>query len=188
MAVGDVFEAQVEEFTDPDTGTRLSRLTGDGSDNVHLYFTSTSFLGDGADRLILSSDRVGERAYFMLEVAERRLVQVTEASDTPFSQACLDPAGRLFAFRGESLMVIDLDTLEADELYRVPDGYRPALPTCTADGSHVAFAYCEQIPVSTETGRIYSTMGERYYQHPGCVIIRIETGSGAAEAAWGERN
>ena len=188
MAVGDVFEAQVKEYTDDETGARMRRLTGDGSDNAHLYFTSTSFLGDGAERLIVSSDRLGDRAYFMLDIPEATLTQVTDASETPFSQACLDPAGRLFAFRGNSLMVVDLDTLEAEEIYRVPDGYTPALPTCTVDGSHVAFAYRERLPVSTETGVIYATMGERYYQHPGSVIIRVETESGAAEAAWGERN
>ncbi len=188
MAAGDTFEAKTEEYQDPDTGARVRRLTGDASDNVHLYFTSTSFLGDGAERIILSSDRVGERAYFMLEIEDARLIQVTEASETPFSQACLAPDGRLFAFRGRQLMVVDLDSLEAEELYHVPEGYSPALPTCTADGSHVAFAYREKLPVSTETGRIYSTMAERYYQHPGSVIIRVETESGAAEATWGERN
>ncbi|MBD3291735.1 MAG: hypothetical protein GF393_02330 [Armatimonadia bacterium] len=188
MAVGDVFDAQIEQYTDDETGARVRRLTGDGSDNAHLYFTSTSFLGDGAERLIISSDRLGDRAYFLLDIPEATLTQVTEASETSFYNACLDPAGRLFAFRGNSLMVVDLDSLETEEIYRVPDGYSPALPTCTADGSHVAFAYRERLPVSTDTGVIYATMGERYYQHPGSVIIRVETESGAAEAAWGERN
>mgnify|MGYP000864713125 CR=1 FL=1 len=110
------------------------------------------------------------------------MVQVTETSDTAFSQACLDPAGRLFAFRGNSLMAVDLTTFATEELYRVPDGFSPALPTCTADGSHVAFAYRESLPVSTETGRIYSTMAERYYQHPRSVVMRVETASGEAQA------
>ncbi|HCA46507.1 MAG TPA: hypothetical protein DEP45_03830 [Armatimonadetes bacterium] len=186
MAVGDVFEAHIEEFADSSTGAKVRRLTGDGSDNAHLYFTSTSFLGDDAERLIVSSDRLGQRAYFLLDIAEAKMVQVTEASDAAFSQACLDPAGRLFAFRGNSLMVVDLSTSATQELYRVPDGFSPALPTCTADGSHVAFAYRESLPVSTETGRIYSTMPERYYQHPRSVVMRVETASGEAQAAWGE--
>jgi len=188
MAVGDTYEAQIEEYTDDETGALVRRLTGDGSDNAHLYFTSTSFLDDGSDRLIISSDRLGGRAYFLLDIPSATLTQVTEASETPFSNACLDPGGRLFAFRGDALMVVNLNTLEAEEIYRVPEGLSPALPTCTADGSHVAFAYRERLPVSTDTGVIYATMGERYYQHPGSVIIRVETSSGAAEAAWGERN
>jgi len=30
-------------------------------------------------------------------------------------------------------------------------------------------------------------MAERYYQHPSCVIMRIDTSNGQAMAAWGER-
>lgn len=188
MAVGDVYEAQIEEYLDPETGVLVRRLTGDGSDNVHLYFTSTSFVGEDAERVVISSDRGGGRAYFLLEIAERRLVQVTENQVTSFSQACLDPGGRLFHFQGRTLRVTDLSTLTTEDLYRVPHGFRPALPTCTADGSHVAFAYVEERALSTETGVIYSTMAERYYQHPASVIMRIDTASGAAEAVWGEHN
>jgi len=188
MAVGDVFEAQIEEWADPETGALMRRLTGDGSENSHLYFTCTSFVGDDAERVIISSDRAGGGAYFLLEIAQRRMVQVTENLVSSFSQACLDPGGRLFHFQDAALKVTDLATLQGEDLYRVPDGFRPALPTCTADGSHVAFAYMERSELSTETGVIYSTMAERYYQHPACVIMRIDTGSGTAEAVWGERN
>jgi oligogalacturonide lyase len=101
--------------------------------------------------------------------------------------ACLDPSGRLFYFDGPTLRVVKLDTLEDRELYRAPEGTKTSLPTCTADGEHVAFVYREERPVSTETGRIYSTMAETYYQHPSCVIMRVNASSGTAMAAWGER-
>ena len=81
-----------------------------------------------------------------------------------------------------------LDTLEDRELHRVPEEFRPGLPSCTADGRYVAFAYSEVRAVSTETGRIYSTMAERYYQHPSCVVMRIDTSNGQPMAAWGERD
>ena len=51
----------------------------------------------------------------------------------------------------------------------------------------MAFAYRENLSVSTETGRIYSTMAETYHQHPACVIMRIQASNGQAVAAWGER-
>lgn len=185
MALGDVFEARTAQYRDEETGAVVRRLTGDGSDNVHLYFTSTSFVGEGAERVVLSSDRGGERAFYLLEIEDERLVQVTEGGVST-SGACLAPDGRLFHFADGTLHVTELSSLNSEELYRVPEGFRPALPTCTADGSHVAFAYCEQLPTSTETGVIYSTMAERYYQRPSCVVMRVGTGSGAAEAAWGE--
>ena len=188
MPVGDTFDTQVEEYAAPETGALVRRLTGDGSDNAHLYFTSTSFVGEGVERVLVSSDRLGERAFFLLDVPARRMVQVTEASETPFSHGCLSPTGRLFAFRGRSLLRLELDSLESEEIYRVPDGFTPALPTCTDNGGYVAFAYCEDLSVSTEVGRIYSSMAERYYQHPSSVVMRVNADSGEAVAAWGERN
>jgi oligogalacturonide lyase len=94
--------------------------------------------------------------------------------------------GRLFYFDGPVLHSLNTETLEDRELYRVPAGFRPALPTCSADGRYVAFAYCQETALSTETGKIYATMHERYYQHPHSVVMRIDADSGAAVAAWGE--
>lgn len=178
---------EIKEFKDEETGARVRRLTFGGSDNVHLYFTSESFIGGGADRVVFASNRSGRFQYHLLEIADGRLVQVTDGQDVLPNMACLSPGGQLFYFDGPVLRAVKLDTLEDRELYRVPEGNRPALPTCTADGRYVAFAYGENRALSTETGRIYSTMAERYYQRPGCVVMRIDTSNGAAIAAWGER-
>lgn len=179
--------SEIQEYKDEETGARVRRLTADGSDNVHLYFTSESFLGDGADRTVFASNRSGRFQFHLLDIPAGQLVQITEGEDLSPTMACLDPGGQLFYFDGPTLRAVKLDTLEDRELYRVPEGVRPALPTCTADGRYIAFAYREARAVSTETGRIYSTMAEQYYQHPSCVIMRIDTSSGEAVAAWGER-
>ncbi|MHB8899769.1 MAG: oligogalacturonate lyase family protein [Thermoguttaceae bacterium] len=160
---------EITESKDTETGVRVRRLTADGSDNVHLYFSSGKF------------------QFHLLDIGAGQLVQLTDGEDLSPTMACLDPAGRLFYFEGPALRAVKLDTLEDRELYRVPEGTQPALPTCTADGRYVAFAYSERRGLSTETGRIYSTMAERYYQHPSCVVMRIDTTSGEAVAAWGER-
>ncbi len=179
--------SEIEEHKDEETGARVRRLTADGSDNVHIYFTSESFVGGGSDRVVFASNRSGRFQYHLLEIPARRLVQVTDGKEISPNMACVDPGGRLFYFDGPVLRSVNLDTLEDRELYRVPEGTRPALPTCTADGKYVAFAYRGERAVSTETGRIYSTMAETYYQRPSCVIMRIDTSSGQPVAAWGER-
>lgn len=180
-------DSEIQEYRDPETGARLMRLTGDGSDNVHLYFTSESFLAGGAGRVVFGSNRSGRFQFYLLEIRERRLVQLTEAESVQPQQACLSPEGRLFYFEGPALRALRLDTLEDRELYRVPKGWRASLATCTAGGGHVAFAYREDRNVSTDTGRIYSTMAETYYQRPASVIMRVDTSSGQAAAIWGER-
>jgi len=179
-------DSEIQEHRDADTGARVMQLTGDGSDNVHLYFTSESFL-NGSERVVFGSNRSGRFQFHLLEIRDRRLTQLTNAQSISPQQACLSPRGRLFYFDGPVLRLLQVDTLEDRELYRVPKGWRPSLPTCTADGEYVAFAYREDLAVSTETGRIYSTMAETYYQRPASVIMRIKASNGEAAAVWGER-
>lgn len=177
---------EIKEYKDPKTGARVRRLTGDGSNNVHPYFTSWAFVGDGAERTIFASNRTGAYQWHLLDIPAARLVQLTEGAKISANMACVARSGRLFYFDGPVLRAVKTDTLEDREIYRVPAGFKPALPTCTADGRYVAFAYCQETVLSTETGRIYSTMHERYYQHPHSVVMRIDTESGDAVAGWGE--
>jgi oligogalacturonide lyase len=178
--------SEIREFRDPDTGARVRQLTGDGSDNVHLYFTSECFVA-GSDRMVFGSNRTGRFQLYLLEIREARLTQLTstEGNIDP-QQSCASRNGRVFYFEGPALHSLRLDTLEDRELYRVPRGFEPRLLSCTANGDYVAFAYGEELNVSTESGRIYSTMAETYYQRPRCVIMRIEASTGNAVAAWGE--
>ena len=181
-------DSEIREYKDPETGARVIQLTGDGSDNVHLYFTSESFLGTASDAIVFGSNRTGKFQFYMLEIRARKLVQLTDTDGIQPQQACLSPAGQLFYFAGPVMRTLQIGAMEDRELYRVPDGWRPQLSTCTAKGDYVAFSYREKLDVSTETGRIYSAMAETYYQHPTCVIMRIQTSNGQPEAVWGERN
>jgi len=177
---------EIKEYKDPKTGARVRRLTGDGSSNVHPYFTSWAFVGDGADNTVFASNRSGAYQWYRLEIPAARLVQLTAGEKLSPNMACVARSGRLFYFDGPALHSVKVDTLEDRELYRVPAGFKPALPTCSADGRYVAFAYCQETALSTETGRIYSTMHERYYQFPHSVVMRIDAEKGEAVAAWGE--
>lgn len=185
---GQVFQVrdEIREYKDPKTGARVRRLTGDGSINVHPYFTSWAFVGNDADKTIFVSNRSGAYQWYLLDIPAARLVQLTAGQKISANMACVARDGRLFYFDGPALHSVRTDTLEDRQLYRVPEGFKPALPTCTADGRYVAFAYCQETTLSTQTGRIYSTMHERYYQHPHSVVMRIDTESGAAVAVWGE--
>jgi oligogalacturonide lyase len=178
--------SEIKESKDPKTGGRVRRLTGDGSSNIHPYFTSWAFVGDDADNTVFISNRTGTYQWHLLDVPAARLVQLTAGQKLEPNMACLARGGWLFYFDDQVLRAVDTNTLKDRELYRVPAGFKPALPTCTADGRYVAFAYIEETAQSTETGRIYSTMHERFYQHPHSVVMRIDTGTGDAVAAWGE--
>jgi oligogalacturonide lyase len=175
---------EIREARDPDTKARLLYLTGGSSDNVHLYFTSESFVS-GSDSIVFGSNRSGRYQMYMLEIGKRRIVQLTDREGIRPTMACL-AGGQLHYFHGPVLRSLRLDTLEDRELYTVPKGWNAHLPTCTADGKFVAFSYVQDQAVSTETGRIYSTMAEQFYQRRNSVIMRVNTSTGQPAAAWGD--
>lgn len=178
---------EVKEIKDPQTGARVVKLTGGDHDNVHLYFTSESFLQD-SKRIVFGSNRSGSFQYYLLEIENKRLVQLTEGERIRPHLGCLSFNGQLAYFDGTTLRALKVDTLEDREVYRVPEGFEPHLPTCTASGHFVAFTYREKLKQSTQTNVIYSSMAEMYHQHPTCVIMRINMGNGQPAAVWGERN
>jgi oligogalacturonide lyase len=180
-------DSEVKEIRDAETGARVVQLTGDGSDNVHLYFTSESFLQD-SERIVFGSNRTGRFQYYLLEIKSRKLTQLTDGASLRPHMGCLARNGLLAYFDGQVLRSLKVDTLEDREVYRVPDGFEPQLPTCNANGSFVVFAYREKRAVSTQTNVIYSSMSETFFQHPSCVIMRINMTSGQPTAVWGERN
>jgi len=178
--------SEIKEYKDKETGALVRLLTGDGSDNVHLYFTSESFVS-GSDAIVFGSNRTGKFQHYLLEIKAKRLTQLTNGADIHPTRACLG-AGNLIYFDGPMMRLLKVDTLEDRELYRVPDGFEASLPTCTAKGDFAAFAYKEKLATSTSTNVIYSNMAETFYQHPGSVVMRIDTANGSPMAVWGERN
>lgn len=178
---------EIKEYKDVETGARVRLLTGDGSDNVHLYFTSESFV-TGSDAIVFGSNRTGRYQHYLLEIKARRLTQLTNGQDISPTRACLGGGGHLIYFDGPVLHSLKVDTLEDRELYRVPEGFDASLPTCTAKGDFTAFAYKEKNARSVTSDVIYSGMAETFHQHPACVIMRVDTGSGMPVAVWGERN
>jgi oligogalacturonide lyase len=178
---------EIKEYKDADTGARVRLLTGDGSDNVHLYFTSESFVA-GSDVIVFGSNRTGRFQHYLLDIKSKRLTQLTDGQNISPTKACLGGGGHLIYFDGPALRSLKVDTLEDRELYRVPDGFEASLPTCTAKGDFTAFAYKEKRATSTSTDVIYSNMAETFYQHPGSVVMRIDTSTGTPVAVWGERN
>jgi len=192
--------AEITDYRDEETGARVRRLTGDGSDNVHLYFTSESFLAGPANRLVFASNRSGRFQFHLLDSEAAKLVQVTDGEDLSPVMACLDPAGRLFYFDGPSLRAVALDTLEDRELYRPVRGDRSAagaygepVLVCSArwsGGLADRIAYLGQFPGAGHRGpnarlRLRSLSGfspaARSQLHPTVVL-----GTGPVDAVCGQ--
>jgi oligogalacturonide lyase len=179
--------SEIKDIKDPETGAHVMLLTGGGSDNVHPYFTSEAFV-EGSSRIVFGSNRTGKFQLYLMDIKAKRLVQLTDGPAVHPTKGCLGTGGRLNYFDGQTLRTVNVDTLQDRELYNVPEGFDASLSTCSTKGDYLAFAYKEKTAVSTRSGVIYSDMAETFYQHPGCVIMRINTDTGEPVAVWGERN
>jgi hypothetical protein len=107
--------SEVKEFKDPDTGARVLQLTSDGSDNVHLYFTSESFFGGGSDRVSSDPTAPGSSSSTCLKFvrgswcssrrAARAAAGVPAAGRPPVLFRRSDPARTQIGFTGRSRAV-----------------------------------------------------------------------------------
>lgn len=186
MPKGDTWPSEIQEYAEPETGVRVRRLTGSSAHDHHLYFTASSYTADGK-HIVFGSERSGKSQLHLLDLESGKIVQLTD-DDKVRSQSSVVHGEKNLAYFicGQQLRSVNLDTFEEEVLYDCPEGFGIALPTITADGSHLAFAYSEKLALSTETGIIYSTMHEHFFRRPASVIMRIETETGKALACWGE--
>ncbi|MBU0610174.1 MAG: oligogalacturonate lyase family protein [Armatimonadetes bacterium] len=186
MPAGDTFKSEIEEYSDRVTGARVRRLTSGDAHNHHLYFTASSYTKDG--HIVFGSERTGSPQLFLMEMPEGRIVQLTDEEGLRPQLSCLHPdKGLAYYTTSRQVKQVDLQTFKTEVLYEAPEGFGLSLPSITGDGSRLAVAYSQKLAMSTETGRIYSTMGEHYYQRPISCVVAIETDGSGPAVIWGER-
>jgi oligogalacturonide lyase len=186
MPAGAVFPAEIHEYADPTTGARVKRLTAGDAHNHHLYFTASSYTKDG--HIVFGSERTGSPQLFLMQMPSGQIVQLTDEPGLRPQLTCLHPHRDVAYYTTERCVKqVNLQSFATEVLYEAPEGFRLSLPSITADGSRIAIAYSQKLATSTETGRIYSTMAEHYYQRPISCIVTIETDGSGPQVIWGER-
>jgi len=175
------YRSQLIKEKDETTGVEVVRLSDDVGDTIHPYFTQPLFSSDGKI-LLVESDRTGFWQLYSLEVDTGLVTQLTEESGIEPHRSCLDPE-RLVAyyFSGRILKSVELSTLRTEEIYVVPEGFCPSIPSLSADGLYLAFSYSERLHLS-----VRDWMWEHLYRRPRSMVIRVDLESGMAEALWGE--
>jgi len=141
FGVGAIFPREDQIYTDPDTGVRVRRLTGSQGNSNHLYFTNNSWYDEGR-RLVFCSDRSGKMNLFSLEISTGLITQLTdlhtEQAANHMLEATVDPVkNRCYFFCDRELYAIDLNTLDTQILYQMPQGYEPHIISCCANANYI---------------------------------------------------
>ncbi|MCD6364877.1 MAG: PD40 domain-containing protein [Planctomycetes bacterium] len=186
MSKGDSWKVQPLRQADPETGVMVERLSDDVGNTHHPYFTGPMITADGR-YLLLSSDRSGSWQVCILDRSAGRIVQLTDGPDITHTTPCMDiERGIVYYLSGRCVRSVHIDGSDVREHYQCPEGFSPSILSISSCGRYLAFSYREQMPASTDTGKIYSSQAERFFQHPRSVVIMLDLEQQDAKALYGE--
>lgn len=175
------------EYVEAETGVRVIRLTGGSARNVPLYFTGSTFSRD-AQKVFFWSDRSGDWQVYAVEIATGRVEQLTQLRAGAAYLACPSPAREeMVLVDGRKVLLLSLTTHETREVYEGPEGFVIGLPSVSADGRWCAFAYSEQLELTTRGGQWHWRLAEQYFRRPSSVVMVVDLDRAESEAVWGER-
>lgn len=178
-------ELQAQQYTDEESGRRVTRLFPAGQEAVHAYFTSTSY--DSGSRLILSARIDGRFQLVRIDLEKGTLHQVTDLEKMAPQVYCVSRARDIAIVKdGPTVRKVDLESGEVETLFEPPTGFRAALPTVDDAGSRIAFAISENIPGFTAAEKIYSTMNENFFFRPRSMIVTVDLDTNRVDVVWGE--
>lgn len=187
MAKGTIFKGNKLSVKDNLTGVEVTRLSPNEGNTFHPYFTQPLFTLDG-ESILVASDRTGTWQLYKMIISTGDMVQLTNEPNIRASSSLLAPnTMTAFYWAGNILKSVNLDTLEEDEYYMLPEGFHGSILSITRDGTALHFAYSENLALSTVTGKIYSGMNETFFRRPSSVIMQVNVADKSAMAIWGER-
>ncbi len=185
MAKGSTQQLRFQDFKDPTTGVRVTRLTPPDVINHRNYFYQKCFTTDGS-QLLFGSDFDGERNNWLLDLRSGIARQLTEGKGCNTHGAFLSPddAWLYYVNSGRELRRVALDSLAEEVVYRVPDGWRGA-GTWVANSACTKFAAMEQWEADVVTGSTgWEKFRLQFERKPRSRLISIDGASGTAHTVY----
>lgn len=189
MTKGQRWPAEWSRYRDRFTGIEVLQLTNYKTHSWHLYFTEDGWY-DGGRKLLFFSDRNNSTNLYSLDMRDGSITQLTGYEKNNDLGACLHPGGNLAVMKaGDTLISLNLDTLEEQPFYTAPAGFKIGNINCTADGRHVVTCIQEDL-----SHRILLDLGNGYVGHrelmeaaPLSRIIRVDLANGQASTVFEDR-
>lgn len=178
MAKGSVIALDYHTYRDAGTGVEVIRLTPPDVLCHRNYFYQKCFTRAG-DKLLFAGEFEGNRNYYLLDLAKRKAVQLTEGSgDNTFGGFLSHDDRYLYYVKHERrLQRVDLSTQHEETIYEVPEEW-------VGYGTWVANSECTSL-VGIEIDRkdwvpltdwkVFQTF---FTRQPHCRLLRIDLNSG----------
>lgn len=182
---GITWPSEKRTFRDRISGAAVTQLTDYRSHSFHLYFTNNGFYGEG--RLLFGSDRSGVTNLFSLDLHSGQITQLTDlekGKPSNIQGAFVHPSGHeAYFISGDSIIGIDLQTLEERAVYTAPAGYRLGSISCTSDGLWLCFGLSEDLSgrIAADLSNGYQGFEAYFRAKPRCRIMAVSIEDGAVK-------
>jgi oligogalacturonide lyase len=196
VALGQEWPCEWQVFEDPVSHVEIRQLTSHLGHSHHLYFTNPGWFASGR-RMLFGSDRENRSNLFSIDLETGAIVQMTDLAPTDvgrgvgFLATSVNPTrDEAYFWYGREMLAIDLASLETRTLWSVPDGFRPSMLNCTADGRFVCAAVFEDLSARfrIDYGRGYIGFPETWEAHPLSRVVRVGTDGSGGETVWEEQS
>ena len=174
MAVGDIIKNKFYSYTDPVTGTKITRLTEPDHISHHMYFYNKMVTPDDKG-LLYAAEIDGERQLYMMDLETGDAKVLTEGDHIDDYGGILSEDGKYFFFQQNMDFIrMDLESGKQECYYTVPDGWRGSSPGPSHDGKYMSIVETKEDTIAVKNGIGWNFFRENCLAKPHCRIVYID--------------
>lgn len=191
-----IYPPEMKEIIDRKTGVPIRQLTNYKGNSHHFYFTNPAWYDNG-QKLLFSSDRNNRTNLFSVDLNNYTIEQLTDLElvslpyEVEFIHAFKNPVkDEVFYWHELKLISLDLNSLQSSTIYKMDQGWKHSLGSCSADGKYAYFSIMEDLSHLFEVDllRGYIGQGETWKAKPHCKIVKVATDGSSFEVVFEEKN
>ncbi|MFT3735842.1 MAG: oligogalacturonate lyase family protein [Rhodocyclaceae bacterium] len=187
MAKGDIIQLKFEDFTDSDTGARVTRLTPVDVTCHRNYFYQKCFTNDGKKLLFGALFDNGSWNSYLLDLETQQARQLTEGKgkvDNTFGNFLSPDDKYLYYVKGgRELRRVALDSLEEEVLYTVPQGYK-GYGTWVANSACTKLVGIEVVEGDLLPLKTWEEFAVQFHKKPRCRLVKIDIATGTSTVIY----
>ena len=190
IGIGSRWESELNVYQDPVSGATVHQLTNYKGHSSHFYFTYPCWYDKGR-KIVFYSDRENRTNLFGVDLESGDITQLTDldpAQDRIGGLSKNPVREEIYFYHGDTLMALDLASLDARPLYTRPEGYVGGSANATADGKYLCAGYREDLSdkILMDLGHGYVGFDECWEAHPHSMIVKIPVDGGPSEVVYEE--
>ncbi len=188
MAKGDIEGNDFTAFNDPFTGRKVIQLTSSEQFCHHPYFYNKSITNDNK-YLIHGKKSNGTRNIFKMDLTNGLSMQLTDAEGINEFNTILNSSDKYIIFtKGNQLIKLDLNNLEEDVIYSIPEGWSTnaeSTPSLSSDDKYIVLPEIKSEDIIQLEGD-WTMFIKQWRKMPKCRIVIIDIEKKKSEIVFEE--